>query len=88
MTFSPQRGRGPGDLDAGQVSGPACVSLPGMPAKRLDPAGFSEAYSSLLAFIALPTKLKEFLKFAAAPYLYSGPSPHGLARDGHGRLRP
>jgi 8-amino-7-oxononanoate synthase len=37
--------------------------------------GFSKAYSSLLAFIALPTRLKEFLKFAAAPYLYSGPSP-------------
>ena len=37
--------------------------------------GFSKAYSSLLAFIALPTKLKEMLKFAAAPYLYSGPSP-------------
>jgi 8-amino-7-oxononanoate synthase len=37
--------------------------------------GFSKAYSSLLAFIALPTDLKELLKFAAAPYLYSGPSP-------------
>ena len=37
--------------------------------------GFSKAYSSLLAFIALPTDLKEMLKFAAAPYLYSGPSP-------------
>jgi 8-amino-7-oxononanoate synthase len=37
--------------------------------------GFSKAYSSLLAFIALPTQLKELLKFAAAPYLYSGPSP-------------
>lgn len=37
--------------------------------------GFSKAYSSLLAFIALPTHTKEMLKFAAAPYLYSGPSP-------------
>jgi len=37
--------------------------------------GFSKAYSSLLAFIALPTRMKEMLKFAAAPYLYSGPSP-------------
>ncbi|HTJ66531.1 MAG TPA: pyridoxal phosphate-dependent aminotransferase family protein [Actinospica sp.] len=37
--------------------------------------GFSKAYSSLLAFMALPTDLKETLKFAAAPYLYSGPSP-------------
>ena len=37
--------------------------------------GFSKAYSSLLAFIALPTWLKEHLKVAAPPYLYSGPSP-------------
>ncbi len=37
--------------------------------------GFSKAYSSLLAFLALPTRLKSVLKVAAAPYLYSGPSP-------------
>ena len=37
--------------------------------------GFSKAYSSLMAFLALPTQMKEYLKFAAAPYLYSGPSP-------------
>jgi 8-amino-7-oxononanoate synthase len=37
--------------------------------------GFSKAYSSLLAFLALPTDVKEHLKIAAAPYLYSGPSP-------------
>jgi 8-amino-7-oxononanoate synthase len=37
--------------------------------------GFSKAYSSLLAFIAVPTQLKNHLKVAAAPYLYSGPSP-------------
>ncbi len=37
--------------------------------------GFSKSYSSLLAFIACPTELKEMLKVAAAPYLYSGPSP-------------
>lgn len=37
--------------------------------------GFSKSYSSLLAFIALPTWLKNHLKVAAAPYLYSGPSP-------------
>jgi 8-amino-7-oxononanoate synthase len=36
---------------------------------------FSKAYSSLLAFIALPTRLKSLLKVAAPPYLYSGPSP-------------
>ncbi|HUI49375.1 MAG TPA: pyridoxal phosphate-dependent aminotransferase family protein [Acidimicrobiia bacterium] len=38
-------------------------------------AGFSKAYSSLLAFLALPTRLKEALKVMAPPYLYSGPSP-------------
>jgi 8-amino-7-oxononanoate synthase len=37
--------------------------------------GFSKAYSSLLAFIACPTSLKNVLKVAAPPYLYSGPSP-------------
>lgn len=37
--------------------------------------GFSKAYSSLLAFLALPPWLKDHLKVAAAPYLYSGPSP-------------
>jgi 8-amino-7-oxononanoate synthase len=38
-------------------------------------AGFSKAYSSLLSFIALPTRLKDVLKVAAPPYLFSGPSP-------------
>lgn len=38
-------------------------------------AGFSKSYSSLLAFIALPSRLKEALKVLAPPYLYSGPSP-------------
>lgn len=38
-------------------------------------AGFSKSYSSLLAFLALPTWMKNHLKVAAAPYLYSGPSP-------------
>jgi 8-amino-7-oxononanoate synthase len=38
-------------------------------------AGFSKSYSSLAAFLALPTSLKNYLKVAAAPYLYSGPSP-------------
>jgi 8-amino-7-oxononanoate synthase len=37
--------------------------------------GFSKSYSSLLAFLALPTPLKNHLKVAAPPYLYSGPSP-------------
>jgi len=38
-------------------------------------SGMSKAYSSLLAFLALPTPLKEALKVLAPPYLYSGPSP-------------
>ncbi len=38
-------------------------------------AGFSKSYSSLAAFVACPTELKELLKTAAPPYLYSGPSP-------------
>jgi 8-amino-7-oxononanoate synthase len=38
-------------------------------------ADFSKSYSSLLAFLALPTWMKNHLKVAAAPYLYSGPSP-------------
>ena len=37
--------------------------------------GLSKAYSSLLAFLALPTRLKEALKVLAPPYLYSGPAP-------------
>lgn len=37
--------------------------------------GLSKSYSSLLAFLALPTGLKEALKVLAPPYLYSGPSP-------------
>jgi 8-amino-7-oxononanoate synthase len=37
--------------------------------------GFSKAYSSLLAFIACPADVKQLLKVAAPPYLYSGPSP-------------
>jgi 8-amino-7-oxononanoate synthase len=38
-------------------------------------AGLSKAYSSLLAFIACPSAIKQVLKTAAPPYLYSGPSP-------------
>jgi 8-amino-7-oxononanoate synthase len=37
--------------------------------------GCSKAYSSLLAFVACPTPVKEHLKIAAPPYLYSGPVP-------------
>jgi 8-amino-7-oxononanoate synthase len=37
--------------------------------------GFSKSYSSLLAFVACPTEVKNLLKVTAPPYLYSGPSP-------------
>jgi 8-amino-7-oxononanoate synthase len=37
--------------------------------------GFSKSYSSMLAFVACPTSLKNYLKVAAPPYLYSGPVP-------------
>jgi 8-amino-7-oxononanoate synthase len=37
--------------------------------------GLSKAYSSLAAFVACPPQLKQLLKTAAPPYLYSGPSP-------------
>ena len=35
----------------------------------------SKAYSSLMAFLAVPTELKTLLKSTAPPYVYSGPSP-------------
>jgi len=38
-------------------------------------AGLSKSYSSLAAFISCPPELKQLLKTAAPPYLYSGPSP-------------
>jgi 8-amino-7-oxononanoate synthase len=39
-------------------------------------AGFSKAYSSLLAFITCPPGLKRILKVAAGSYTFSGPSPY------------
>jgi 8-amino-7-oxononanoate synthase len=38
-------------------------------------AGFSKAYSSLLAFVTCPPSLKRLLKVLVPPYLYSGPPP-------------
>jgi 8-amino-7-oxononanoate synthase len=37
--------------------------------------GFSKAYSSMLAFVACSTVVKNHLKVAAPTYLYSGPVP-------------
>jgi len=49
-------------------------------------AGFSKAYSSLLAFLALPTTLKRYLKVMVPSYVYRGPGAGGLA--GHGPAGP
>ncbi len=38
-------------------------------------AGFSKAYSSLLAFVACSSETKRLLKVAAPSYAYTGPSP-------------
>ena len=38
-------------------------------------AGFSKAYSSLLAFVAVPTQLKRYLKTMVPSYVYGGPVP-------------
>ena len=38
-------------------------------------AGFSKAYSSLLAFVAVPTALKRYLKAMVPSYIFSGPVP-------------
>jgi 8-amino-7-oxononanoate synthase len=38
-------------------------------------AGFSKAYSSLLAFVACPSPLKGYLKTMVPSYIYSGPVP-------------
>jgi 8-amino-7-oxononanoate synthase len=38
-------------------------------------AGFSKAFSSLLAFVAVPTQLKRYLKSLVPSYVYAGPVP-------------
>jgi 8-amino-7-oxononanoate synthase len=38
-------------------------------------AGFSKAYSSLLAFAAIPSELKQYLKVMVPTYVYGGPVP-------------
>jgi 8-amino-7-oxononanoate synthase len=38
-------------------------------------AGFSKAYSSLLAFVAIPSELKQYLKVMVPTYVYGGPVP-------------
>ncbi len=68
--------RGPGERCPYGMRGNSIVRYYGESYENLIlVGGFSKAYSSLLAFIACPTEMKELLKVAAAPYLYSGPSP-------------
>ncbi|MGC0333870.1 diguanylate cyclase (GGDEF)-like protein/PAS domain S-box-containing protein [Streptomyces sp. SAI-170] len=68
--------RGPGELCPYGTRGNSVVRHTGESYEGMVlVGGFSKAYSSLLAFLALPTALKNRLKTAAGPYLYSGPSP-------------
>lgn len=68
--------RGPGELCPYGMRGNSVIRHHGQGYENVIlVAGFSKSYSSLLAFLALPTRLKNVLKIAAPPYLYSGPSP-------------
>ena len=68
--------RGPGETSPYGMRGNSIVRYAGETYDNLVlVGGFSKAYSSLLAFIACPTDVKQMLKVAASPYLYSGPSP-------------
>jgi len=68
--------RGPGEPCPYGARGNGVVRYRGESYDDIVPVGgFSKAYSSLLAFVALPTPLKNRLKTTAGPYLYSGPSP-------------
>jgi len=68
--------RGPGETSPYGIGGNSIVRHAGESYDNIVlVAGFSKAYSSLLAFIACPTEIKQMLKVAASPYLYSGPSP-------------
>lgn len=68
--------RGPGESSPYGSRGNSIVRHLGMDYDNVIlVAGFSKAYSSLLAFLTAPPALKSHLKVAAAPYLYSGPSP-------------
>ena len=68
--------RGPGELCDYGMRGNSIVRYAGESYENVIlVGGFSKAYSSLLAFIACPPQLKNVLKVAAPPYLYSGPSP-------------
>jgi 7-keto-8-aminopelargonate synthetase-like enzyme len=71
--------RGPGEACPYGMRGNSVVRHTGESYEGIVLAGgFAQAYSSLLAFLALPSELKNRLKTAAGPSLdsgYSGPSP-------------
>jgi 8-amino-7-oxononanoate synthase len=68
--------RRPGELNPYGARGNSIVRFTGESYDNLIlVGGFSKSYSSLLAFIACPSAVKDMLKVAAPPYLYSGPSP-------------
>ena len=68
--------RGPDETSPYGLSGNAIVKHSGETYDNIIlVGGFSKAYSSLLAFLALPAAVKNQLKVSAPTYLYSGPSP-------------
>jgi 8-amino-7-oxononanoate synthase len=68
--------RGPGELCAYGSRGNCVVRHIGETYEDLIlVGGLSKAYSSMLAFVACPASMKNLLKVAAPPYLYSGPVP-------------
>jgi 8-amino-7-oxononanoate synthase len=68
--------RGPGELSPYGLYGNSLVRHVGESYDGIIlVGGFSKAYSSLLAFVACPTAVKNYLKVTAAPYAFSGPSP-------------
>jgi 7-keto-8-aminopelargonate synthetase-like enzyme len=65
--------RGPGETSPYGMRGNSIVRYTGTGYDNLVlVAGFSKSYSSLLAFIACSPEIKQMLKVAASPYLYSG----------------
>ena len=73
--------RGPGETSPYGMRGNSIVRHAGETYDNLVlVAGFSKSYSSLLAFIACPTEVKQMLKVAASPYLYSGRRPSRRSR--------
>jgi 8-amino-7-oxononanoate synthase len=68
--------RAPDELSPYGTKGNAIVRYAGESYDNVVLIGaLSKAYSSLMAFLAIPAELKTLLKSTAPPYVYSGPSP-------------